>query len=470
MINVNNTTIRHDVIRHDGKNPMIHAGNSGLRLDGWNNLFTGMGVASKDKNTATKFSKSSKLDEITLTFMYRFDGLAKRVINLPANEMVRMWFKVEGDPDSKIIDSLQEIHTKKITKKLLYWARLFGGSLGVLGIDDGVGDLEKPVNMNRVKGLHFITPFDRHRVEWTTDDTYADPSHPKFGQPEIYTIYPINAAIPSFRVHETRTIRFDGEEIPDRSLHENNQWYDSVLQSVHDRLRSMGNIYGGVENIINEFVISTLQMDGLQDLIANGQEDLVQKRLNLIDMSKHILNTVLLDSEEKFEKKSSTTTGLDKIIDKFIHGLSSVTGIPVVLLMGQSPAGLSATGDSDIRFWYDNVASMQDDDLLSQMNYLVDLCAIGLNINPDDVRVKFNPLWQPTEKETAETRKLTAETDEIYISNSVLTPEEIALSRFGGETYSSETQLLTEDRMSLLPENEPEEEIDEEPEEEPGEE
>ena len=180
---------KYEVVVHDGNNPVVHSNiQKGLRLDGWQNVFTGMGIQNRDKSYHTVFNSSARLDENTLTFMYRSDGFARRIIDLAADDMVREWFHIEGDPEGNILDKLKSIKAKKQIKRLLKWARLFGGSLGVIGIDDGQGDLEMPVRENNIKGIHFIQPYDRHSVWWSTQDLYQDPNHPKFGFPEVYTV------------------------------------------------------------------------------------------------------------------------------------------------------------------------------------------------------------------------------------------------------------------------------------------
>ncbi len=59
--------------------------------------------------------------------------------------------------------------------------------------------------------------------------------------------------------------------------------------------------------------------------------------------------------------------------------------------------------------------------------------------------VKPRPLWQLTEKEKSETRKIQADTDAVYLDRQVLKSTEVRSSRFGGDTYSSETVLSAED-------------------------
>ena len=68
--------------------------------------------------------------------------------------------------------------------------------------------------------------------------------------------------------------------------------------------------------------------------------------------------------------------------------------------------------------------------------------------------IDFVPLWQNTEEQEANIRRTVAETDAIYINNGVLEPSEIALSRFGGSSWSMDTEIDVEDRKSDFDENE----------------
>jgi hypothetical protein len=112
-------------------------------------------------------------------------------------------------------------------------------------------------------------------------------------------------------------------------------------------------------------------------------------------------------------------------------------------MLGTSPAGMDATGASDIRFYYDRIASIQS---LRVAPAIMRLCEILLACegeNPDKINysVKFKPLWQPTEKEIAEAHFTQAQADAIYLDRDVVSSEEMALSRFGGDQFSFETRI-----------------------------
>ena len=241
----------------------------------------------------------------------------------------------------------------------------------------------------------------------------------------------------------------NGAETPELTLAQNDGWHDSEIQSAYNSIRQLGGVYDSIEVIISFFETGVLTINDLAEKIAAGQEDQIRTRLELMNLSKSVVNTMILDSGETFEKKASQVRGLAEIIDRYAQALSAATGIPITLLMGKSPAGLQATGKSDVRFWYDNIAAAQEEKLLPQLTRLAAIlmaCKDGaFKAKPlDNWAIKFVPLWQLTEEETATVRKDTAETDKVYIDLGVLEPDEVRQSRFGGDKYSQETVLLGE--------------------------
>jgi phage-related protein (TIGR01555 family) len=123
--------------------------------------------------------------------------------------------------------------------------------------------------------------------------------------------------------------------------------------------------------------------------------------------------------------------------------------------MGQSPAGMDATGDSDIRWFYDTIRTKRENDLdpkLRRVHELIMLAKDGPTKGqvPDSWSLQYPSLWQMTPKEEAEIRELQSRTDQVYLVNSVVLPEEIALSRFKPDGWSGETTIDTAARVHML--------------------
>jgi len=416
-----------------------------IRNDGWVNLFTGVGT-SKDRRTASAFHHTILLTEQELLDLYRENGFARKIIDLPAGEMMRAGFEVTGDDEQEVNTRLDELKGAIEIKRLIRWGKLYGGAIMVIGLDDGL-ELDKPVNPSGIRNVIFLKVFDRWRVSWSTVDLCTDTNNPLYGQPEYYWVSPASGT--PFRIHESRTLKMEGADIPELARLNNGGWSDSVITGNYHQIRALGEVYDDIEGIVGDFEQGVLTIQNLQELIASGQEAVVKKRLELIDLSRHVLNTTLLDEREKYEKVTSTVTGLPDLMDRFGQALSAVACIPFTLLFGRSAAGLNATGENDVRQWYDNIAVEQVEQLRPQLERLVRYImlakdgAFGGRELPQ-WKIKFNPLWQQTDKEIADTRKTVAETDAIYITNSVVDPAEIAISRFGGEDYSTDTTLAVE--------------------------
>mgnify|MGYP003947224089 FL=1 len=162
---------------------------------------------------------------------------------------------------------------------------------------------------------------------------------------------------------------------------------------------------------------------------------------------------------EDFERVATPMTGVSDMLTAGWQRLAAATSprMPLTRLFGMSPGGLNATGESDMRNWYDQVKAFQTIDLSPRANRLVQLIARSLGEQePERFSACFPSLWQMTPKEQAEIEKLAAEKDAIYITAAVLLPEEVALSRYGDGNFSASTKIDAELRQSMAaPDPEP---------------
>lgn len=425
------------------------SGNKQTNTDGWANVNTKLGNIGKDRAAGNQFAYENFLDQNLLEGLYRSNGFAKKIVDIIADEMTRQWFTVEGDPDNAALNKLEKLGAKNKVRDLIRWARLYGGAVMFVGLDD-TDDLMEPVNEGAIREVKFLHVYDRFQVTWFTGDINNDPRNPLFGQPELYYISPYESGAP-FKVHASRVIRIEGEEIPNRLRAFNQYWNDSVLQVVYEEIKNLGGALNSSRSIIEDFVQTIIQIDNLSDLIATGQDDLVYERLNILDLTRSTNNTIMLDSNETYQKQSSSVAGLDVLIDKFKEMLSSSTGIPITFLFGTAPGGLNATGEADVRMFYDKIKAQQEDKLQPALEQLLRFVFISKRgpfngREPKQWSIKFNPLWQLTEKEEADFRKTVAETDAIYLDRGVVDAAEIAISRYGGDSYSHQTELQTTER------------------------
>lgn len=423
--------------------------------DGWENIFTGLGTG-KDKRTGNTVTRNKGWQR-TFELLHDNDDIAKKIVNEIPNRATAKWIdhkvgQEEGgiDTANKMVDEFDRLQVKKKFRQGMAWGRLYGGAGIYISVDDGL-DPSEPLNLNRIVKINSLTVL--HRYELQRQELETDIDSPNFGLPRSYTISGRTAHdVPT--VHHSRIIRFDGSPLSEQEFKNNDYWHDSVLNSLQQIIADYNGAYSGIAHAMTDFDVSILKLNNLADILGADDDDLVTSRLKLMNLSKSILGSILIDAEnESFDTMSRQFTNVDKVLDKMDQRLVQATDMPHTVILGEGSTGnLSGSGESENNNMNTLIANEQEDKLKCPIDYISEIIQAAKQGPTSGKMLKthtwtFNPLSEPSEKEVAETRKLVAETDAIYITNAVLSSDEVATSRFGGDEYSMETAIDTEARQ-----------------------
>jgi phage-related protein (TIGR01555 family) len=415
--------------------------------DGWKNLMTGLGT-NKDKTTHTFYNGSEYLSDNILSLLWCGNGMAKKIIQIVADDMVREWISLDGDENNFVNKKLSALKVQKNINMALYWQRLFGGSIIVIGLNDGQ-EIYQPVNIKKIKSIDFLKAYDRSQVYLTNMNFNNDLKNKHYGNVEYYTVQPVMGK--PFNVHHTRVLEFKGEPVPELQRGFGKDfwyWGMSVLQSIWSELKDFGSNQKNLNIILADYVTSVAKLKNLAGLLAEGKEDLVRKRMNAIDLQKSIINTLMIDADgEDYKSNSVSVGGLAEVYDRIMMFLSGVSGIPVTRLFGRSPAGQNSTGEADLINYYDMIKPKQEYDLREPIQKLIDYIVLSDEVKIDsEISFQFNKLFQLSETDEIKNRNVQAQTDQIYLQNGILTPEEVRKSRYsGGYNYTTEIDAGDED-------------------------
>ena len=421
------------------------------RFDGWVNIFTNLGKFGKDKRMGAR-PELSRVDQKILETLFQCDDVAAKIVERPSKEILREGYCLKiADGDGKLEEAVLErteyFGLKKKLETALAWSRLYGGAGIIVGVKNQAPNL--PLDFKNVGQIEYLTVLDRYQLS-SGGSIQLDVTKENFGYPELYSISAGGAGLVS-TVHHSRIIRFQGVEMPYNLMAANDYWGDSVLTRLFNALRNFNTGHDSAAALLADFAQAVFKMKNLADLVGSADEHLIEKRLQLVAQSSSIINAIILQEDEEWERKSTSVAGLPDLLDRISRRLVAATDMPHTVLLGESPSGLGATGNSEMTHWYDQLASEQNSKLKPALIKLMDIFfaekagpAKG-NI-PEKYEIVFHPLWQLDEKETVAMRKTQAETDQIYIQNGVLDPIEIAESRFGGSEYSIETKIDIEAR------------------------
>jgi phage-related protein (TIGR01555 family) len=414
------------------------------KLDAWANYTTGLGT-SRDKAQHAEFYASSQLSDPQLSALFNENDLARKVVALRPQEAFRAGYTVTkgGKPDTNLTEKARELGLDRKVLEAWMWGRLYGGALLIVGAIDGSKNLTSPLKPEKVQDVKWLRVVDRrfvHPTEW-----YDDPMGEKFGEPKVYRVYTVPQGMltpqsPFIDVHESRTFRFEGATVDLLRQRELKGWSGSVLQTPYEILRQFDTTFQAVAHLTQDASQAVFGMEGLIDAIANGQEDTVRTRMEMLDMGRSVARAVIVDvgSNETFERKPTQFSGLPEVIDRLMMRTSAAADTPVSLLFGRSPSGLSASGEADVRNFYATVETEQVTTLGPMLRKLYQLLGGG-----DKLEIKFNSLWSLSDLEQADLEFKVSQKDKTYFDIGALTASEIAISRYGSGAFSSTTEVDT---------------------------
>lgn len=438
------------------------------RADGWRNIYTGLGTK-RDKRRGASFI-ADRLDEVTAEELWLGDDIAARIIESQPDAELRQGFEfVISDassdgppPEQPRIDSeddgaglAQELmayfEDREAVPALVTarkYARAYGGGAILLGAQDGQA-FDQPLKESNIKTVPWLKVL--RPSECIPSKYYRSPGSKKFGEISSYRVIRDTLGGGSsmqLEVHESRIIPFYGVVVSTRQRAARNGWGDSVLTRVVEKVADFQASFQAAGVLVQDFAQAVFKMAGLAELMTRGEEgdSVVMARATAVDMARSVARALIIDKDEEFERKATPVTGLPDLIDRLTNRLAAAARIPVTVLMGTAPAGLNATGAADIRNWYDQIAGERESDLRPRHNRLLRVLMLAKDsptkgLEPRRWSIKYPSLWQLTEGEEADLRSKVATADKAYVDAGVLTPEEVAVSRFGGDKWTMETQL-----------------------------
>lgn len=414
--------------------------------DGYVNMMTKYGT-SKDASEQYVYQREPVVPDELLTTYYEGNGLFAKIIDAPAEEALKHGFHLDGINDQKIEDfyrnALDELDWEETATTGLRWARLFGGSIAVMLINDGRG-LEEPLNWRSIKSIDDIRVYDRSliRPDYASMFSY-DPDDPfgtrgsRLGMPEWYDVY---SRYGNFRVHDSRVLTFQNGLLPENTSNTEYQlWGMPEYVKIKRALRDVEVSHGTAPKLLDRSVQAIYKMKDLaNELATEDGEEVILKRLQVIDMARSWLNSIAIDSEgEDYSFRQFTFTGASEIINATCNFLSALTSIPQTVLFGRSPAGMNATGTSDLENWYSYVERYQKRLIRKNLRYLLSIIfQAGLRNGEIDeippINIVFEPLWTLSEQEqaTLEATKAQAQatraaTAATYVNMGAVDPSEI---------------------------------------------
>jgi len=390
------------------------------------NALTGSGTR-RDPRAHNAYA-ARVLTQYEIAAAYSGSGLMKRIIRLPAEEMVREWRTWSGGDEGQLA-AIHDAEKRFALPQKVMQAEILrglGGGAFIMGLP---GDPREPAPEGAP--LAFLHVVSRWHLSFSRIN--QDASAPGYDEPEMWQL---TATSGNVSIHPSRVIPFRADTSAAMLLHTTTGldqfWGESRVQQVLDAVQDSDLARQSFAALIHK---ARLLRIGIPDLIsiaatADGEQR-VMKRLEIMAAAESIHNTTIFDAGSAQDGKGGevitdaeyTFAGVKDVLDSYGQWVAAISGIPATLLLGRAPEGLNSSGESQQKDWNKRIRSMQTHSLAPLLDRLDPhlLAAAGRDLG--EMSYEFDPLDNPSEKERADIFKTEMEAiEKLQMTGAV--PEE----------------------------------------------
>ena len=358
------------------------------------------------------------------------NSLIRSGVEMRAKEMTRKWGEVtreddENKEDNRVADlgkALEAYKIKDIFRKCAEKNGFLGGCLLFIDTGEEAQELVNPLILDSrtfkkgsLKGFRIIDPY----VIYPGIYNAVNPLDKNYYKPSVWYVQ----GIP---VHASRFLFFQENEMPNLLKPAYNFLGLSLTQKVMDAVSHYTRNRESASRLLKKVSLLTLKTD-MQDVLTGGGDMDLRNRCQYFVNNWDYDGLAVIDKDtEDIAILNNTLSGVIDIVRQAMEYVAAMFNEPATKMWGISPAGFNATGESDMKNHYDNIASLQSQMFGDNIQKILDILQLDMygNIN-EAIGFRFAPLSDEAEQIQATTNKLKAETDEIYMSMGAIGAEEV---------------------------------------------
>ena len=377
--------------------------------DAFSNPLFRLGYGSQSPLEATAYPLTRMTDNYALlNSLYRDNWVVQNVVGIIPDDMTKKWFAPAGavGPEHlKELDRVQRVTAlRERVNEGLRWGRLYGGAAGLIMIRGQEGMLGQPLELESIypgtfQGLYIL---DRWQGVVPGMELVFEGGEPV---PAYYSITDARGNTVA-KVHHSRLVRFTGRDLPFLERVAELYWGESEVEALYNDVVKHDNVAANMAALTFRANVDTMEVQNLDQLfsVTSGEQ---QRRFWNVMQAQSVMKSnfgmQLVNRGDQIKNTQYTFTGLQEVYDSMCLDLSGASRIPVTKLFGRSPAGMNATGESDLRNYYDYVDTLREAKLRPILEKLLPVLAMSAwGAVPDGLDITFPPLWTPTAAEVAE--------------------------------------------------------------------
>lgn len=386
--------------------------------DAFSNPLFRLGYGSQSPLEATEYPLTRMTGNYALlNSLYRDNWIVQNVVGIIPDDMCRKWFTLSGEVGPEYLRRLEQIQMETALRDSvnegLRWGRLYGGAAGLIMIRGQEDMLDKPLDLEAVLPGAFQGLYILDRWCGITPDTGLVYDGRGRMAPEYYTISGESGTMVA-RVHHSRIVRFLGRELPYLERISEMYWGESEVEALYQDVVKHNNVSANMAALTFRANVDTMEVSNLDQLFSMTSGDMQRRFWNTMQAQSVVQSNFgmrLVNKGDKIENTQYTFTGLQEVYESMCLDLSGASRIPMTKLFGRSPAGMDATGESDLTNYYDYIDTLRESRLRPILQQLLPALAMSAwGGVPEGMDIVFPPMWTPKADEMAKIAKEKSET------------------------------------------------------------
>lgn len=364
----------------------------------------------------------------------------RKMVGTLAEEMTRKWVKLKsvGDEDKsdrvqKLYEAMDRFKLKDRFREATEHDGYFGGGQiyidvqTVKNISAWTDDVElqsklflseKKIKRGSLKGFTVIEPVWTYPGVYNTDN----PMSSDFYKPTEWFVM-------GKTVNASRMIDFVSRQVPDLLKAAYNFRGLSLTQIAEPYVNNWLRTRDSISDLIHSFSIPVIGTN-MATILQGGAADTLIARLEMFNQCRDNRGAFAKDNNttqpETVEFVTTPLSGLDALQAQAFEQLCVPSSQPLVKYAGITPSGLNASSEGEIRVFYDYIHALQQILFKDNLKRALDIIQLSEFGDIDqEITFEFEPLYEMSEKDKAEIRKIDADTDAVYVANSVLAGDEV---------------------------------------------
>lgn len=415
------------------------------------NTISGVGGQSDKTNKYYWGTNAIYWDFALLENVYINSWATKKLIHIPVEDMLmipRIITDVDDNVQEEISEVYEQLEIESQVMQAMISARLFGTALIVIVSQDG--RMDTPLNIDNIgiDDLKNIVVVDRFRASVLSRTT--DIRSRNFQKPEFYNVY--FKFIGSIKVHYTRIIRVDGIKPLNNNLWQNYavDWGISELIPAWSAITADEGMATNVDQLFQEYSIPVYKAKGIAESLS-GSIDAdadVNAMASKVNIMKSNFKTLYCDIDSDVKRLDVSFRQIPELMDRMAQRVAAAGDIPFTRFFGQSPAGMDATGDSDMANYAIMVSSMQRRLLAPIYKRIDELVAKTIGYK-DKINFMFPKLVDISENELSQAYLQRAQGDQIYVNMGAVAEDEVRQNLANSDAFEADlTKPIDKDEPS----------------------